>query len=104
MGKKIRTRIGAAVALLLVLPGMAAAQCAMCRELAAQAGADKAINLAILVLLIPTLVLFVGVLVFALRRRDRETEVPVTNVSSRTHTETVLRVSWLHEPHRSVKE
>lgn len=44
--------------------------CALCYEQAAQSGARtaRAINLGILALLIPTLLLFVGVLLFAVKR------------------------------------
>lgn len=46
----------------------------MCRSSAAAGGADaaKAFDLAILVLLIPTLSIFVGILVFAFLRRNRQ--------------------------------
>lgn len=46
--------------------------CALCYEQAAQAGArtSRAIDHGILVLLVPTLVMFVGVLVFAVRRAN----------------------------------
>jgi hypothetical protein len=45
----------------------------MCREnAAATADGGRTINLAILVLLIPTLSFFVGIVVFSLRRADLE--------------------------------
>lgn len=59
------------VTLILATASPAFSQCAMCRENAAGAGdGGRAINLGILVLLAPTLAMFVGVIVFALRRRD----------------------------------
>lgn len=50
----------------------------MCRTSAAAGGADaaKTFDLAILVLLIPTISIFVGILVFAFRRRNRQAEEP----------------------------
>ena len=69
-----RTRIYVTLALLtllLALPAALAAQCSMCRENAAATGErGRALNLGILVLLVPTLGMFVSVFVFALRRRD----------------------------------
>ena len=66
-------RFLAGITLALLLLGSAApalAQCSQCREAAAAtADGGRAINLGILVLLVPTLGLFVGVFVFALRRR-----------------------------------
>ena len=62
------------VALLLAPAAPLLAQCAMCRENAAAADGGKAINLGIFVLLIPTLSLFVGVLAFALARRDSDAD------------------------------
>lgn len=86
------------LAILLGAPSAALAQCAMCREAAAQSGAEKALNLAILVLLIPTLVLFIGVFVYALRRKD-EPEPPGIDTPTRpprARTETVLHLHWLN--------
>jgi hypothetical protein len=57
----------------LAAPAAWAQGCAMCRNSAAAGGADAArtFDLAILVLLIPTISIFVGILVFAFRRRTR---------------------------------
>jgi len=47
----------------------------MCREnAAATADGGRMINLAILVLLVPTLAFFVGIVVFSLRRADAESK------------------------------
>jgi hypothetical protein len=65
------TRLLLAVVCVLASAARAVAQgCALCYTTAAAAGAAAArsLDLGILVLLIPTLVLFVGVLVFAVRR------------------------------------
>lgn len=50
----------------------------MCRNSAAAGGADAArtFDLAILVLLIPTLSIFIGILVFAFLRRNRQAQEP----------------------------
>jgi len=58
------------IAIAAVTPSVAA-QCSQCRE-AAAAAADggKTMNFAIVVLLLPTLVMFVGLLIFAMSRRD----------------------------------
>ena len=62
------------VLLLAVIVGAASpafSQCAMCRENAAAAGEGaEALNFGIIVLLMPALVMFMGVLVFAAGRRD----------------------------------
>jgi len=58
----------------LVGPAAAWAQgCVMCRNTAAAGGAEAvpALNVAILVLLVPTLSIFVGILVWAFRYRNR---------------------------------
>jgi hypothetical protein len=48
----------------------------MCRENAAAAGdGGRTINFAILVLLVPTLAFFIGIVVFSLRRADVERSV-----------------------------
>ncbi|MFQ5663489.1 MAG: hypothetical protein ACE5HL_06635 [Terriglobia bacterium] len=68
-------RLAIAVLLLVVLLGCAppafAQGCALCRTAAEAAGpeAGKALNRGILVLLIPTLSIFLGVLFFAFRYR-----------------------------------
>lgn len=70
-------RIAAAVLVLLLVasaaPAAFAQGCALCRTSAAGLGADgqRALDLAILVLLLPTLSIFVGVVLFALRYRNR---------------------------------
>lgn len=53
-------------------PAARAQGCALCYSAASAAGkaAARALDSGILVLLIPTLILFVGVLVFAIRRAD----------------------------------
>ncbi|HYL09108.1 MAG TPA: hypothetical protein VEU31_00085 [Candidatus Acidoferrales bacterium] len=55
-------------------PSASAQGCPMCYRAASQAGklAIQALNHGILVLLIPTLLMFVGVLVFAFRRAAAE--------------------------------
>ncbi|HMD31924.1 MAG TPA: hypothetical protein VKG84_08440 [Candidatus Acidoferrales bacterium] len=62
-----------AVGLLAAAPGVWAQGCAMCYANAAAQGpkAKRWLDYAILVLLIPAVTMFAGVL-FALRRRDRE--------------------------------
>lgn len=70
-------RIATALLVLLLLataaPAAFAQGCALCRTSAAGLGEEgqKALDLAILVLLVPTLSIFVGVLLFALRYRNR---------------------------------
>jgi hypothetical protein len=63
-------------------PSAWAQGCAMCRNSAAAGGADAAatFDLAILVLLIPTISIFVGILVFAFLRRNRRTDEPPEEV------------------------
>jgi hypothetical protein len=68
--------LGAALVIalsLLAAPAAFAQGCTMCRT-GAEASADggKSLNLAIIVLLVPTLSLFVGIVVFGLRRADAE--------------------------------
>ena len=71
----------------------------MCRENAAAASdGGRTLNLAIIVLLVPTLTLFIGVFTFALRRRDDETEMPLSPPPAKPRTETVLHISWLERP------
>jgi hypothetical protein len=55
-------------------PSAFAQGCPMCYRAASQAGklAIRALNSGILVLLIPTLLMFVGILVFAVRRAGTE--------------------------------
>jgi hypothetical protein len=64
----------AAIALLAMASDALAQGCSMCYASAAQedAGAQQALNLGILVLLIPPVLLFAGVLVTAVRRRDED--------------------------------
>lgn len=70
-------RVAVAFLVLLLVAGLAPAAfaqgCVLCRTSAA--GTDergqKALDLAILVLLVPTLSIFVGVVLFALRYRNR---------------------------------
>lgn len=59
-------------ALLVYAPAAAAQSCSMCYDSASQQGpeAARALNTAIIVLLLPSVLLFGGVLVTALRRRD----------------------------------
>jgi hypothetical protein len=63
---------------LVAAPVAHAQGCIMCRNSAAAGGADAArtFDLAILVLLIPTISIFVGILVFAFRRRNHQAEEP----------------------------
>ncbi len=71
---KLMVALGAA----LTAPSAWAQSCAMCRASAAAGGADaaKTFDLAILVLLIPTISIFVGIIIFAFRRRNRQAEEP----------------------------
>lgn len=61
-----------ALGVLAVVPPARGQGCAMCYSAASAAGkaAARALDSGILVLLIPTLVMFVGVLVFAVRRAN----------------------------------
>ena len=61
-----------AVFVLALAPRVFAQGCALCYTTAAAAGpaAARSLDLAILVLLVPTLILFVAVLVFAFRRAN----------------------------------
>ncbi|HXE74490.1 MAG TPA: hypothetical protein VNN18_02490 [Candidatus Xenobia bacterium] len=69
--KKLTTLVVLAAALLSAAPGYSQG-CVMCRTSAAAGGdeAMKAFDLAVLVLLIPTLLIFIGILVFAFRYRN----------------------------------
>jgi cbb3-type cytochrome oxidase subunit 3 len=75
-----------ALVLLGVAPAAFAQGCAMCRTSAEAADepGKKALNLAILVLLIPTTSIFGGVLYWAFRKRDRswneDTPPPVRQI------------------------
>ncbi|MGH9788051.1 MAG: hypothetical protein ACRD4U_05050 [Candidatus Acidiferrales bacterium] len=75
--KKLAALLVIATAL-IAAPLSYAQGCIMCRTSAAAGGADaaKTFDLAILVLLIPTISIFVGILVFAFRRRNRQAEEP----------------------------
>jgi hypothetical protein len=66
----------------LAAPSAWAQGCVMCRNSAAAGGADaaKTFDLAILVLLIPTVSIFVGILVFAFLRRNRQADEPPEEV------------------------
>ena len=70
---RLRLAAAAAVAacLLTTVPAAFAQGCVMCRNTAAAGGAEaaRAIDQGILVLLIPTLSIFVGILLFAFRYR-----------------------------------
>jgi hypothetical protein len=58
---------------LALAPAAFAQGCSMCRENAAAAGdGGRTLNFAILVLLVPTLGFFIGIMVFSLRRADAE--------------------------------
>lgn len=59
--------------LLVLTPGLAAQGCALCKtaaDAASQADGGKTLNLAILVLLIPTLSIFLGIVFWAFRYRN----------------------------------
>lgn len=73
MNGRITAGLGVALALLLPVPVAFAQGCAMCKTLAEAQGPEgqRAMNLAILVLLIPTVLIFVGILFWAFRFRDR---------------------------------
>ena len=62
-----------ALVMLGFVPAVFAQGCVICKTTAAAGGegAAKAMNLAILVLLIPTLSIFVGILLWAFRYRNR---------------------------------
>jgi len=93
-------------ALLLAAPAALAQGCPMCRTSAEAAGTagTRAINLGILVLLIPTLLFFLGVLLFAVLRADTGLEAPAGAPEARQsrpggpRLRTVLRLSWLIPP------
>ena len=78
----------AACGLLLVLlagycaPAVYAQGCVMCRSSAAAAnqGAQKALDLAILVLLLPTVSIFLAVFYWAFRRRNRSWSGPEPDI------------------------
>ena len=78
--KKLTALVVLTAALLAAAPGYPQG-CVMCRTSAAAGGdeAMKAFDLAVLVLLIPTLSIFIGILVFAFRYRNhprREPDLP----------------------------
>ena len=75
---KLMVGLGAA----LSAPSAWAQGCVMCRNSAAAGGADaaKTFDLAILVLLIPTISIFVGILVFAFLRRNHQAQEPPEEV------------------------
>lgn len=66
----------AVVALAAVAPSAAAQGCSMCYASAAQqdAGAQQALNLGIIVLIIPPVLLFAGVMATAFRRSQLDPE------------------------------
>jgi len=73
--RKWATKIGVmAAAMLAVAPGALAQGCAMCySDAAAQSPrARHQLDLAILTLLVPSVLMFAGVLIAAFRRRERE--------------------------------
>lgn len=63
--------LAVAVVVLVATPEVLAQGCAMCRNAAAAGGeqAARAFNLGILVLLLPTITIFVGILFVAVRHR-----------------------------------
>lgn len=65
-----------AVAASLLLPGEAAAQCALCRTALQNAAAQTArtMNLAILMLLVPPVAIFCAIFAVALKGRKEEDE------------------------------
>lgn len=69
----------AALALGMLAPAAYAQGCVMCYTSAAAAGpkAQHTFNVAILTLLIPPLVMFIGVVAFAMRRRNAPPDEPV---------------------------
>jgi len=72
----------------------------MCRTGAEAAGATgaRAVNLGILILLIPTLLFFLGVLLFAVLRRDAELETLAGASERKPRLRALLRLSWLIHP------
>jgi len=63
----------------------------MCREnAAATADGGRTLNIAILVLLVPTLAFFIGIMVFSLRRVDAES-APEEQAS---RSETIRQAKW----------
>ena len=78
----------------------------MCREnAAATADGGRTINLAILVLLVPTLAFFVGIVVFSLRRADAESESEAQKGPSDSipHAQWFTRSVALFRPHSASK-
>ena len=63
----------------------------MCREnAAATADGGRTINLAILVLLVPTLAFFIGIVVFSLRRADAESALE----EQPSRSQTIPQAKW----------
>lgn len=75
--KKLTALLVLAAALLAAAPGYSQG-CVMCRTSAAAGGEEamKAFDLAVLVLLIPTLSIFIGIIVFAFRYRNHPRREP----------------------------
>jgi cbb3-type cytochrome oxidase subunit 3 len=96
--------IALAAAILSFAPAALAQGCVMCYTSASAAGqrGERALDAAILVLLVPVLLLFIGILVFAFRRsraqsaRKRQT-LPALDVESAS--QPVLRFSFFARPH-----
>jgi len=83
---------GLLVLSLLCAPAAFAQGCSMCRENAAAAGdGGRTLNIAILVLLVPTLAFFVGIVVFSLRRADAET----ARADGTSRVEALPQTKWL---------
>lgn len=71
MRKRVAMAALVAVGLLAAVPAAFAQGCVMCRNTAAAGGAEaaKALDLGVLILLVPTISIFVGILFFAFRYR-----------------------------------
>ncbi len=73
--RRVASLLSLPLSMLAVALSAQAQGCALCYSAASAAGraAAQALNSGILILLIPTLVMFVGVLVFAIRRAGSAT-------------------------------
>lgn len=73
MKKRIVSGVLGTLMLLGLVPAAFAQGCALCRTMAEAQGTEgaKALNLAILILLVPTVLIFVGILLWAFRFRNQ---------------------------------
>lgn len=78
----------------------------MCREnAAATADGGRTLNIAILVLLVPTLAFFIGIVVFSLRRADTESapEVQPSLADASPHRKSSVRTARVLRAHTPSK-